>query len=144
MMDICLTFDRIEWESLTNKFHSEKCGAISTFLGTTRDSFKDKQVVELSYECYDPLAMKMMNEIGEEAITKFNLESVVIYHRLGTVKVKEASIFVLCASPHRKEAFEAVAWVMDKVKANVPIWKKEIYTDGEVWKENAESRRCCK
>jgi molybdopterin synthase catalytic subunit len=143
-VDISLTFDRIDWESLTQTFHSPKCGAIASFLGTTRDSFGDKQVVELSYECYDPLARKMMDSIAQKAIETFQLETAVIHHRLGTVKVKEASIFVLVASKHRKEAFEAVAWIMDEVKANVPIWKKEIYTDGSVWKENAESKRCCK
>jgi molybdopterin synthase catalytic subunit len=144
MKDISLTFDRIEWENLTEKFHSAKCGAVAMFLGTTRDYFGEKTVLELSYECYDPLARKMMDSIADEGIQKFNLETVVIHHRLGTVKVKEASIFVLCTSKHRKEAFEGIAWIMDKVKATVPIWKKEIYTDGSVWKENDECKRCCK
>eukprot|EP00162_Nutomonas_longa_P000085 comp10103_c0_seq1/m.11996 comp10103_c0_seq1/g.11996 ORF comp10103_c0_seq1/g.11996 comp10103_c0_seq1/m.11996 type:complete len:146 (+) comp10103_c0_seq1:289-726(+) len=115
-----------------------KIGAICTFDGLTRDNFENKTVVHLEYEAYEAMALKVMRHISEEAIEKFGVKGVVIVHRLGSVKVGEISVKIQILSAHRKEGIEGMEYVINRVKATVPIWKKEIYTDGSIWKQNNE------
>ncbi|XP_016952732.1 molybdopterin synthase catalytic subunit [Drosophila biarmipes] len=122
----------------------EGCGASSVFVGTTRDNFQGKKVVSLAYEAYDNMALKEMNKICSDLRSKWpELKHIVIYHRLGTVPVCEASVVIAASSPHRSEALESVAFAIDQLKTRVPIWKKEIYEGdhGSEWKENKESIR---
>lgn len=116
-------------------------GAIAAFVGTTRDSFEGKRVLRLEYEAYAPMAVAKMKEVCEQARAKFGVTCIAIAHRTGTVGVAEASVAIAVSSPHRKPALEAAHWAIDELKATVPIWKKEIFEDGSVWKENLESRR---
>uniref|UniRef100_A0A7S0ZGM8 Molybdopterin synthase catalytic subunit n=1 Tax=Timspurckia oligopyrenoides TaxID=708627 RepID=A0A7S0ZGM8_9RHOD len=118
------------------------CGAISSFIGTTRDEFEGKKVIELSYEAYDSMAIAELKRVGERAMKKWpGIDQIVILHRLGTVKVCEASVVIAVSAPHRSDALEACAFAIDDLKATVPIWKREIYEDGSIWKQNAE--HCC-
>ncbi|KAF5305731.1 hypothetical protein FQR65_LT07627 [Abscondita terminalis] len=120
---------------------SPSCGATSIFVGTTRNNFEGKTVIKLEYECYEAMAMKSLRAICTEIRNQWpNTHSIAIYHRLGTVPVKEASIIIAISSPHRADAMSAVEWCINTVKQSVPIWKKEIFSDnsGE-WKENKES-----
>uniref|UniRef100_A0A7S4NT59 Molybdopterin synthase catalytic subunit n=1 Tax=Paramoeba aestuarina TaxID=180227 RepID=A0A7S4NT59_9EUKA len=126
------------------------CGAISSFLGVTRNNFNGKVVLLLEYECYETMALKKMKEIGHQALEKWEgIHKISIIHRLGKVPVKEASISIVVSSPHRLESLEAVHWLIDELKAVVPIWKKEHYEDGTQWKENTEwigkgrKKACC-
>lgn len=82
-----------------------------------------------------------LQDICEQACEKWDLCKVAAVHRLGTVLVQEASIVIAASSAHRKAAIEACHWIIDEVKVQVPVWKKEFFTDGSVWKENAESRK---
>ncbi|WOL17219.1 molybdopterin synthase catalytic subunit [Canna indica] len=113
-------------------------GAIATFEGTTRDTFEGKRVVELRYEAYVPMAARRLAAICAEARAAWQLLRLAVVHRLGTVGVGEASVFVAASAVHRAEAMEACRYIIDEVKASVPIWKKEVYENGEVWKENRE------
>lgn len=113
-------------------------GAIATFEGTTRDTFEGKRVVELRYEGYVPMASRQLRVICDAAREMWAVRRMAAAHRLGTVGVGEASVFVAVSAEHRAEAMEACRYVIDEVKASVPIWKKEVYDDGEVWKENKE------
>ncbi|RWW30691.1 hypothetical protein GW17_00004714 [Ensete ventricosum] len=113
-------------------------GAIATFEGTTRDTFEGKRVVELRYEAYVPMATRRLAAVCAEARAAWPVLRVAVAHRLGTVGVGEASVFVAASAVHRAEAMEACRYVIDEVKASVPIWKKEVYENGEVWKENRE------
>ena len=113
-------------------------GASACFVGSTRGSFKGKRVVHLSYECYAPMAERVMRKVCMEAIDTFGISRVAVVHRIGVVLPGEASIAVFTSSPHRAEALRAVRYVVDNVKARAPFWKKEVYDDGSVWKENAE------
>ncbi|GLJ48208.1 hypothetical protein SUGI_1018030 [Cryptomeria japonica] len=122
----------------TNLVRSPAAGAIATFMGTTRDTFEDKEVVELRYEAYVPMAHRQLRAICTEARNRWELMRVAVAHRLGVVPVGEESVFVAVSSVHRRDALEACEYVIDEIKASVPIWKKEIYTNGEVWKENSE------
>ncbi|CAA6671197.1 unnamed protein product [Spirodela intermedia] len=114
------------------------CGAIATFEGTTRDTFEGRRVVELRYEAYVPMALRQLRQICAAARSRWAVERLAVAHRLGRVAVAEASVFVAASSVHRAEALAACEFLIDEVKASVPIWKKEVYENGEIWKENRE------
>lgn len=113
-------------------------GAIATFEGTTRDHFAGRRVVELRYEAYAAMARRRLAAILREARSRHALRRLAVAHRLGAVPAGEASVFVAASATHRADAMEACRYVIDELKASVPIWKKEVYDDGEVWKENRE------
>ncbi|XP_058196336.1 molybdopterin synthase catalytic subunit [Rhododendron vialii] len=115
-----------------------QCGAIATFSGTTRDTFQGKTVLELRYEAYVPMAIRCIKSICSSARSAWNLDSIAVAHRLGPVPVGESSVFIAVSSVHRADALDACKFLIDEIKASVPIWKKEVYTNGEVWKENSE------
>lgn len=124
---------------IINLIVSPKCGAISTFIGTTRDNFENKKVIKLEYEAYEPMALKEMNNICAKVRSQWNIENIAIYHRLGEVPVSEASVVIAVSSPHRQESLKAVEYAINTLKASVPIWKKEVYDVEEPkWKENKE------
>mmetsp|Transcript_15274 Transcript_15274/g.22859 ORF Transcript_15274/g.22859 Transcript_15274/m.22859 type:complete len:154 (+) Transcript_15274:341-802(+) len=118
------------------------CGAISSFIGITRDNFKGKKVLQLEYEAYQTMAEKKMQTLASTTLERWPaLHAIAIFHRLGVVPITEASVIIVVSSPHRADALEATQFAIDELKATVPIWKKEIYQDGSSsWKENAE---CC-
>ncbi|GER49380.1 molybdopterin synthase catalytic subunit, partial [Striga asiatica] len=116
---------------------SPQCGAIATFFGTTRDTFDGKTVLELRYEAYIPMAIRCIKSICTSARASWALHSMVVAHRVGPVPVGEVSVFVAVSSVHRSDSLDACKFVIDEVKASVPIWKKEVYANGEVWKENS-------
>ncbi|XP_075491333.1 molybdopterin synthase catalytic subunit [Primulina tabacum] len=128
----------IDISKLINYVHSPHCGAIATFSGTTRDTFEGKTVLELRYEAYVPMAIRCIKSICTSARSSWSLSSIAVAHRLGPVTVGETSVFVAISSVHRADAMDACKFVIDEIKASVPIWKKEVYTNGEVWKENSE------
>lgn len=116
-------------------------GATSIFVGTTRDTFDGKSVVRLEYEAYVPMAEKELKKICNQMRTKWRVRHICILHRLGVVPLLEASVIVAVSSVHRKESLEAVQFCIDSLKASVPIWKKEIYAEGDGdWKENKECK----
>ncbi|KAJ7297638.1 hypothetical protein O6H91_Y044200 [Diphasiastrum complanatum] len=117
---------------------SPRAGAIATFMGTTRDTFEEQQVLELQYEAYIPMALFQLRKICQAARTRWPLIGVAMAHRVGVVPIGEESVFVAVSSVHRRDALQACEFAIDEIKATVPIWKKEIYTNGEVWKENKE------
>jgi len=111
-------------------------GAVVVFEGCARDNHQGRSVDLLAYEAYVPMALAELARIREEAMASFGLIRCAIHHRIGEVPLMEAAVVVGCASPHRREAFLAVAWVMDRIKESVPIWKRENYRDGEkAWVE---------
>uniref|UniRef100_A0A7S2KH14 Molybdopterin synthase catalytic subunit n=1 Tax=Leptocylindrus danicus TaxID=163516 RepID=A0A7S2KH14_9STRA len=118
------------------------CGAISTFIGTTRDNFNNKEVIRLSYEGYVPMAEKELRKLCEKACSLYDLSRVAMVHKLGDCPVGEASVVIVCSSPHRRDSLDAVSFLIDALKATVPIWKREVYAgdEGSVWKENVEWR----
>ena len=112
------------------------CGAVATFLGTTRDHHEGRRVVRLAYEAYEPMALDALVAIEREATQRFQIASCRIVHRLGEGALTEASVAVVVAAAHRGPAFDACRWAMDELKRTVPIWKKESYAEGgEGWVE---------
>jgi molybdopterin synthase catalytic subunit len=129
-----ITYDRLEPASVTEKVTRDSNGAVVTFLGTTRDSTGDRKVLHLEYEAYRPMADKKLAEIADEIRERWpDVQDVAIAHRLGRLEVGDISLVVAVASPHRKEAFAACQYSIDRIKRIVPIWKKEFFEGGEVW-----------
>ncbi|KAF3582111.1 hypothetical protein DY000_02035947 [Brassica cretica] len=115
-----------------------QAGAVATFSGTTRDTFEGKTVMELRYEAYVPMATRYLSSICASARSNWDIHKIAVAHRLGPVLVGETSVFVAVSSVHRGDGLDACEFLIDELKASVPIWKKEVYANGEVWKENAE------
>jgi molybdopterin synthase catalytic subunit len=112
-------------------------GAVATFTGTTRNSFHGKAVLHLEYEAYGPLAERALEEIGMEIAASWPaITGVAIAHRVGRVEVGEPSVMVVVSAPHRREALDACAYGIERLKRTLPVWKKEVFEDGEVWREN--------
>ena len=106
-------------------------GAVVLFLGTVRNNTDGRAVKGLEYEAYPPMAEKKMAEIAQEVSEKWGLDRVAMIHRVGKLEIGEVSVAVAVASPHRKAAFEAGQYAMDRLKQIVPIWKREVWADGE-------------
>lgn len=121
-----------------NFVRDHAAGAIATFEGTTRDTFDGRRVVELRYEAYVPMATRQLAGVCTAARGSWALRRIAVAHRVGAVPVGEASVFIAASAVHRADAMEACRFIIDEIKTSVPIWKKEIYENGEVWKENEE------
>lgn len=108
-------------------------GGICAFTGTVRATNRGKVVTRLEYSAHPPLALREMQTIVDEAMTRWQLRDVVILHRVGVLDIGEIAVQIAVASAHRAECFEACRWTIDELKARVPIWKKEVTADGEEW-----------
>lgn len=109
---------------------SPEAGGNVLFLGSTRGVTAGVTTLGLDYEAYEPLALVMLQDLGAEAARRFDLRGCAIVHRLGRVGVGEASIAIAASAPHRREAFAATEWLLERVKTTVPIWKCEEGPDG--------------
>ena len=110
------------------------CGAVSIFVGTTRvDETSEASVEYLEYEAYRPMADRKLEEIGAEILARWDVRHVSIVHRIGRVDPGEASVAIVVASLRRGPAFEASRYAIERIKEIVPIWKREIWSDGYVW-----------
>jgi molybdopterin synthase catalytic subunit len=108
-------------------------GGIDVFIGTVRDATKGKVVVKLEFEAYEPMAIKEMQKIAEEAFSNWPVQKLLIHHRVGILEVGEVPVIIAVSCAHRDAAFETCRYVIDTLKQTVPIWKKEIFENGEVW-----------
>lgn len=112
-------------------------GAVATFTGSTRNSFQGKAVLYLEYEAYRPLAERTLRDLGTEIALRWpTITGVAIAHRVGRLEVGEPSVMVVVSAPHRREALDACEHGIERLKQTLPVWKKEVFEDGEVWREN--------
>ncbi len=125
----------IDAEPILRAVARPECGAVVTFDGVVRRTARGKTVTHLFYDAYQPMALKEMSKIREEAMGRWPIHEMAIVHRLGRLEIGESSVFVAVSAPHRGDAFEACRHAIDTLKKTVPIWKKEHYEDGEVWIE---------
>jgi len=125
-----LTTEPIDIAAMMAKVESAAAGAVVLFLGTARAVTAGRRTVSLDYECYREMAEKKLAELEAEARRRWPLVGCAIVHRLGRVELGEASVAVAVSTPHRQAAFEAGIWLIDTLKENVPIWKKENWADG--------------
>lgn len=119
--------DCIDW------VRTPQSGGIDVFIGTVRDVTKGKSVMRLEFDAYRTMALKEMKKIAEQAFTKWPVQKVLIHHRSGVLQIGEVPVIIAVSAAHRDAAFEACRYIIDTLKRNVPIWKKEIFEDGEVW-----------
>ena len=132
-IDIQLSEDPITSIATEAFVTNEECGGIVTFVGTARKFTQGKEVVRLEFEAYEPMAIKEMTKIAQQILEKFPAKKVAIHHRTGVVNLKDIAVVISVSCPHRPAAFEACQYAIDTLKQTVPIWKKEIFEDGEIW-----------
>ena len=128
-----LTHAPVNLTSVVVEVVDERAGAIATFLGTVRSHSRGRDVIALEYEAYEEMAEEVMAEIADEIQERYELCKVAIAHRLGRVEVGETSVAIGVSAPHRQDALSACADAIEALKARVPLWKKELYADGEEW-----------
>jgi molybdopterin synthase catalytic subunit len=125
-----LTNEAIDCGQVLRQVQSRNAGAIVLFVGTTREFTAGQQTLSLQYEAYPEMARAKLKELEDQARRRWKLTEVSIVHRLGQVLVSETSIAIAVSAPHREAAFAAGKWLIDTIKQVVPIWKKEVWSDG--------------
>ena len=133
MENIKITSDPLLPDALINQGKHEGAGALNVFIGTGRDTTKDKPVVHLDFEAYEPMAIKELEKIAEQARKQWPIESLAIHHRVGRLAIGDIPVVIAVSTPHRQQGFEACQFMIDTLKLTVPIWKKEVFEDGEEW-----------
>lgn len=112
---------------------SPDAGGIDLFIGTVRNATKGMAVVRLEFEAYQVMALREMEKIAAQALSKWPVQKILIHHRTGVLQIGEVPVIIAVAAAHRAAAFDACRYIIDTLKETVPIWKKEIFEDGEVW-----------
>ena len=135
---VALSAEPLDVVGAMNAVASPDCGAIASFVGTVRkeaavETNIDKNVVALEYDAHPEVAWRRLEEIAAEACGKWDVSRLVAVHRVGHCPLGEPTVVIACSAPHRADALEACRWLIDELKASVPIWKKEIYEDGDAW-----------
>jgi molybdopterin synthase catalytic subunit len=130
---VTLTTEPIEVTTALNYLQSEQAGAIDLFLGVVRDNTQERPVDRLEYEAYDRMAISEMQKIADEARQQWPILRYAIIHRKGTLQIGEMAVLIGVATAHRADAFDACRYIIDTIKKTVPIWKKEVFTNGEEW-----------
>jgi molybdopterin synthase catalytic subunit len=120
-------------QAISARLRTDADGAVVTFSGIVREHSRGRTVRALVYEAYGSMAVRQMEELAEQASRRWAIGQTAIVHRVGTLSVGEVSVVIAVAAAHRGEAFDACEWLIDELKRSVPIWKKEIYTEGEAW-----------
>jgi molybdopterin synthase catalytic subunit len=133
MIDLKISDKALDIKSCIDKVMSPECGGIDVFIGTVRNETKGKRVLRLEFETYEVMALYEMNKIAEQAVEKWQVQHIVIHHRKGVLQVGEIPVVIVVAAAHRGAAFDACRYIIDTLKQTVPIWKKEVFEDGEVW-----------
>jgi molybdopterin synthase catalytic subunit len=131
--NIAITAHSLDISKCIDWVRSPSSGGIDVFIGTVRNATKGKEVVQLEFEAYEKMAMKEMQKIADEILNKWPVEKILIHHRTGILAVGEIPVIICVSAAHREAAFEACKWAIDTLKETVPIWKKEVFSDGEQW-----------
>ena len=127
--------DVLQPDALRSKLNTEGCGAVVSFVGLTRETEGEAEVLRLEFDAWQDKLTPVLRRLADEAVDRFGVLSVAMAHRTGAVGPQEPIVAIHVGSPHRKEAFQACEWLIDELKKQAPIWKKEVTTHGETWKE---------
>jgi molybdopterin synthase catalytic subunit len=133
-----LTSQPISTHDLSHELKAPQDGAVVAFEGIVRNNSRGRKTLYLEYEAYEPMALQKMEEIRSEVKQKFSIDQVGMIHRLGRLEIGETSVAIIVTSAHRRAAFEACHYAIDRLKQIVPIWKKEFFEDGAVWAEGEQ------
>jgi Molybdopterin converting factor, large subunit len=135
-----LTTESIDVGAVARRVVLPECGASVTLDGYARKWTGGRETEYLVYEAYEPMALLEMQKLGSEAHKRFEIAHVGIVHRTGRLEIGETSVVIAVSAPHRHAAFEACEWLIKELKRTVPIWKKEVFQDGEIWVEGENVR----
>jgi MoaE-MoaD fusion protein len=135
-----LTRQPVDTRAIITRLTKGEDGAVITFEGVVRNNSKGRRTLYLDYECYEPMAIKTLAEIGRAISGEHAISRIAMVHRLGRMEIGETSVAVIVTAPHRKAAFDAAFEGINRLKRLVPIWKKEYFEDGEVWVEGEWDR----
>lgn len=130
-----ITDKPIDVQRVIDAAKSPDCGAVSVFIGTVRNNSRGRKVNALEYQVYEEMAVKMIGKIIDEIKSKWDVHKAAVSHRSGRMEIGEVSVVVAVSTPHRKDAFPACQYAIDRLKEIVPIWKKEFAVDGASWVE---------
>lgn len=122
-------------KAITDLVQTPASGCVVQFVGVVRDNSEGKEVSNMTIEVYEEMARKQLEDIRQECIEKFGVHKAAIVHRYGELEIGDEIVFIAVSAGHRGEAFEACQYFIDELKQRVPIWKKEVRPDGEVWVE---------
>lgn len=131
--NIKITSEKLNLQECYSFVTDPSCGGIAVFVGTVRDITQNKEVTQLDFSTYKPMAIKEMEKIANTALEKFDIKKIAIHHAEGLLQIADVPVIITVSSKHRKASFEACQYAIDTLKETVPIWKKEYFTDGEVW-----------
>jgi molybdopterin synthase catalytic subunit len=131
--EILLSHVALDTSKVEREHHNDAVGAVVLFVGTVRGENPGNKVLRLEFEAYEPMAISEIEKIFSRVEKQWDTISVILHHRLGSVDPGEPAVIVGVKSRHRKNAFEACAFIMDELKRTVPIWKKEVFENGETW-----------
>lgn len=123
----------INTQSVIDKVVQREAGAITTFIGTVRELTHGKKTLYLIYEAYEPMAVKKLEQIGQEIEEKWSGSKVAITHRVGKLDITDIAVVIAVSTPHRADSYEANRYAIERIKQIVPIWKKEHWEDGQEW-----------
>ena len=132
-----ITDQPILTEPLIDAMRVETSGAIATFHGIVRKPSRGRDILYLEYTAYEAMALKVLQQIGEEIYANVHVDKVLIVHRTGRLEIGETTIFIAIAAPHRKAALEGCTYAIERIKQILPVWKKEVWQGGEEWIEGA-------
>jgi molybdopterin synthase catalytic subunit len=130
-----ITEEPLDPKPLVEAVRRDESGAVVLFYGVVRNENLGRSVQYLEYDAYQEMALKKMRQIGDEIGARFAVTGIGILHRIGRLEIGDTSLLVAVSSAHRKEAFEACHYAVDRIKQTVPIWKKEVWNDGSEWIE---------
>lgn len=133
MIDIQLLDTPLSVTTCSDYVATDEVGGSTVFIGTVRNQTKGKAVLQLDFEAYAPMAISEMRKIAAQACEKWPVKKLAIHHRTGNLKIGEIAVIIAVSAAHRKATFEACQYAIDTLKETVPIWKKEIFEDGEIW-----------
>ncbi len=128
-----LTSEPLSLEAAVAEVASDDAGGIATFVGTVRAQSRGRDVDHLEYEAFEEMAEPMLRALADELTTKHGLSAMAVHHRVGRVEIGEPSVVIAVSAPHRAAALDACREAIDTLKETIPLWKKEIYADGEEW-----------
>jgi molybdopterin converting factor subunit 1 len=128
-----ITEEPLSLDALVATVAQNTSGAVASFLGVVREFARGRRVGYMEYDAYPEMATATMRQIGDEIRNRWPVDNIAMVHRIGRLRIGEASIAIAISSPHRREALEACAYAIERVKEIVPIWKKEVWTDGAEW-----------
>ena len=127
--------DVLNPDDLLKRLNTVGCGAVVSFVGLTRETEGNADVLRLEFDAWQDKLTPVLESLARQSIERFGVTSVAMAHRTGSVGPQEPIVAIHVGSPHRKEAFTACEWLIDELKKQAPIWKKEVTTNGETWKE---------